>query len=403
MDNDTDMSYKLDKWNSDLARGLIPNNVILSLYIITGFMGNSIVILIYGFKMKGNKEERYFIPFLATADLWASLVCASFGIALNLMQAQFNNTHLCKAWWFFAAFTTFCSMFILLIIAVHRYRKVCGPLGKQMTIKWKRFALCLAVVVAFTLSVPMTHFYGSVPFPNEEEGIVGLRCSRLKSTNKTGSLIFGGIVVLTAVAIIISLISLYSRIGYTIITHFKYSKTTAKPKSNIDTAGNSTTADNSQVVHSSSDNQLSETETGMHSVETDNTELSGDVQSTASTEKTSGVKRTTNNTMDGKAIVFKSSAKRRKEQTNKKIVHKFTLMFMLITVIFLICYIPKVIIMLLEARNPRFWEEFSDFARPGILFVYRMYIINNITNPIIYAFLDNQFSKEMKNFFRMCK
>ena len=88
MDNDTEMSYKLDKWNSDLARGLIPNNVILSLYIITGLIGNSIVILIYGFKMKGNKEERYFIPFLATADLWASLVCASFGIGLNAGTVQ---------------------------------------------------------------------------------------------------------------------------------------------------------------------------------------------------------------------------------------------------------------------------------------------------------------------------
>lgn len=70
-------------------------------------------------------------------------------------------------------------------------------------------------------------------------------------------------------------------------------------------------------------------------------------------------------------------------------------MFMLITVIFLICYIPKVTIMLLEARNTKFWEEFSDSGRVGVLFVYRMYIINNITNPIIYAFLDNQFSREI--------
>lgn len=77
-------------------------------------------------------------------------------------------------------------------------------------------------------------------------------------------------------------------------------------------------------------------------------------------------------------------------------------MFMLSTIIFLICYIPKVVIILLEARNPRFWEEFSDSGRAGILFVYRMYIINNITNPIIFAFLDSQFRGEFKKLFKNC-
>ncbi|XP_061163767.1 probable G-protein coupled receptor No18 [Saccostrea echinata] len=393
MDNNTFLSEKLEKWNSDLARGLTPNNVILSLYIITGLVGNSIVILVYGFKMKGNKEERYFIPFLAFADLWASFVCASFGIALNMMQAQFNNTDLCKAWWFFAAFTTFCSIFILTIIAVHRYRKVCKPLGKQMTLKWKRVAMCIALALAFILSVPMTHFYGSVSFPNNEEGIVGLRCSRLKTTNKTGSLIFGGVIVITAVTIIVTLICLYSKIGYTILVHFKYTK----KKESSATEKNSKSK-HSQVGVSSSDDPLSETEN-----RTEDTELSGAQSAPTSFTAARITTLTINSAVVRKTNPHKSSAKKRKEKDNRRVVYKFTLMFMLITVIFLICYIPKVIIMLLEARNPKFWEEFSDSARAGVLFVYRMYIINNITNPFIYAFLDNMFAKEIKNFFKSCR
>ncbi|XP_062615021.1 probable G-protein coupled receptor No18 [Saccostrea cucullata] len=393
MDNDTYLSEKLEKWNSKLAKGLTPNNVILSLYIIIGLVGNSVVILIYGFKMKGNKEERYFIPFLAFADLWASFVCGSFGIALNMMQAQFNNTDLCKAWWFFAAFTTFCSLFILLIIAVHRYRKVCKPLCKQMTLKWKRVAMCIALITAFTLSVPMTHFYGSVPFPNDAEGITGLRCSRLKTVNKTGSLIFGGILVLAAITIIITLICLYTKIGYTILKHFKYTKTS----NNFGTEHASKT-DQSQVGVSSSDNPLSDTENG-----TEDIGLSS-IQPAPTSSTATGTPPTIDTTPTvRKTVPFKSSAKKRKEKDNRKVVYKFTLMFMLITVIFLICYIPKVIIMLLEARNPKFWEEFSDSARAGVLFVYRMYIINNITNPFIYAFLDNMFAKQIKHFFRFCR
>lgn len=88
MDNFTaDVSYKVKEWNHEIAKSLIPNDIILSLYMVAGFMGNSLVIFIYSFKMKGNKEERYFIPFLAIVDLWASLINASFAIAQNMMDA----------------------------------------------------------------------------------------------------------------------------------------------------------------------------------------------------------------------------------------------------------------------------------------------------------------------------
>lgn len=112
MDNVTfDISQKVKEWNNEIVQSLIPNNTILSMYMVAGLLGNSLVIFIYGFKMKGNKEDRYFIPFLAMADLWASLICASFGIAQNMMQATFDDEQLCKTWWFFAAFSTLTSVF----------------------------------------------------------------------------------------------------------------------------------------------------------------------------------------------------------------------------------------------------------------------------------------------------
>ena len=85
--------------------------------------------------------------------------------------------------------------------------------------------------------------------------------------------------------------------------------------------------------------------------------------------------------------------------SNKRIMIKLSLMFMLITVIFLICYIPKVTIMLLEANSQSFWEQLSDDTRPFVLFIYRMFIINNITNPFIYAFFDTLFLLSLKTSF----
>jgi magnesium-transporting ATPase (P-type) len=111
----------VEEWNSELAKALIPNDVLLSLYIILGIFGNVTVILVYGLRMKKKTENRYFIPVLAVSDLTGVIVCSSFALALNMMQAQFYNTHLCKAWWFFAALTTSMSIFLLLIIAAQRY------------------------------------------------------------------------------------------------------------------------------------------------------------------------------------------------------------------------------------------------------------------------------------------
>jgi hypothetical protein len=402
MENSTNSTYLsgiLGEWNRELIRGLIPNIVILSLYIVTGLLGNSTVILIYGFKMRENKEDRYFIPFLATADLWASLVCGSLGIAENVMQATFNDTHLCKAWWFFGTFATCTSVTFLWIVALHRYLKVCRPHGKQMTLKWKRFAMGLGLFGAFVYAVPMVHFYGSVPFPNDEKGIVGSRCARLETTNKTGPLIYGVVLIVTAVAVIVTLICLYSKIGYTILRHLKLSNPTCKPNSTSE-AEKSSKIDHSLATVPSSTEPLSETENENYTMGTEMTEFPKEL-SPQTSKKTTGKLFVANT--KGKVKPYKSSVKRRKEKHNKRVVHKFTLMFMLITVIFLICYIPKVIIMLLEARDTNFWKVLSDSARTGVLFVYRMYIINNITNPIIYAFLDRQFAKEIKSLFKACK
>ncbi|VDI55868.1 Hypothetical predicted protein [Mytilus galloprovincialis] len=56
------------------------NVVLLSLYLVTGVLGNTIVLLVYKLKMKVISEERYFIPALALSDLVSSTVCSLYGI-----------------------------------------------------------------------------------------------------------------------------------------------------------------------------------------------------------------------------------------------------------------------------------------------------------------------------------
>jgi cation transport ATPase len=93
-------------------------------------------------------------------------------------------------------------------------------------------------------------------------------------------------------------------------------------------------------------------------------------------------------------------SKKDHEQINRRVMHKLTIMFMLITFVFLICYIPKVVLLLIEGLDPNFWENFSDSERSAVLFIYRIFILNNVVNPFIYAFMDLEFRKEVKSMIR---
>lgn len=250
-----------------------------------------------------------------------------------------------------------------------------------MTRTWKRIAMCMVLAVAFTLSVSLINFYGSDVFFNEESGVYGRRCSRLESANKTESLVFGGVLLLILITNIISLVCLYSKIGLTIRKHFRVTKTIGHLKTTKSSEGGAF-------------NSLSER--GTPSDETE--DKSGNTGSTTLPTPTCPVTEVvtpTNNNGEN----YRHEVSKTKTINQKRVIYKFTLMFMLITVIFLICFIPKAIIMLLEAKDSSFWEKFSNTERSVLLFVYRIYILNNITNPFIYAFMDRKFSKQIKMLF----
>ncbi|KAK3086817.1 hypothetical protein FSP39_023953 [Pinctada imbricata] len=378
MDANVSEGERIENWNRELLYDLIPNDIVLAVYILLGIFGNGIVIYVYKKGFSRMNVERYFIPILAVADCYASTMCASFSMALNMMQATFYNNTLCKVWWFFAAFPTFLSPLLLLVIAVQRYLKVVRPFGRQMDKKLNRIALFLTIILSLLCALPTPLLYGSVPFPHAQENIVGRRCSKIKGGNRYFSIFYGSMLALIAITAVTALIVLYLKIGWAIYKHTKKEYTISRTgldcqKSKVKTHG---------IIESISENKTEEM-------------ISSDTKTKDSTEKTikPAVKEYCEN---GELTCYSGEAR---ERRNRKIIHKFTLMFMLITTIFLICYIPKAVIMLFEALNREFWESFDDSDRSGMLFIYRLFIVNNIVNPFVYAFLDSKFKHELKMLF----
>ena len=194
---------------------------------------------------------------------------------------------------------------------------------------------------------------------------------------------------LIAIVVNVSLIGIYSRIGWVIFRQTKLNK----KFSNANIVSKSSTPEatlsglQTTVVKDSSRTNLGEKERY-------NDRMIKCIPLNQNTNNT--VKKNVRNTRKYEMKLDQHA------KINKNIMHKFTLMFMLITFIFLICYIPKIVIMIVEALNPTFWEDLSDSGRAAMFFVYRMYIINNIANPFVYAFLDTQFKSNLKHLCSCC-
>jgi hypothetical protein len=77
-------------------------------------------------------------------------------------------------------------------------------------------------------------------------------------------------------------------------------------------------------------------------------------------------------------------------------------MFILISIIVVLTYLPRIIISVFEMNNFDFWHEFlhdGNNANKELLImvsIYRLYMISFFINPIVYSVMDLQFRKELR-------
>lgn len=116
------------------------------------------------------------------------------------------------------------------------------------------------------------------------------------------------------------------------------------------------------------------------------------------TDFTMTTDETKSNKKEPTAIVCKRTESTKRRRKNRDITYKMAIMFFIITLVFFICYIPKLIVLIIAGIDKDFVEKLflSNSQRSAVMFVYDMFIINNIVNPYIYAFMDTKFRTEAK-------
>ena len=302
----------------------------------------------------------------------------------NTHHVRFSNVILCQIGQFFIGLTTYMPIWLLVIIAVQRYINVCKPLRPPMLLYVKRCIVCTAFVFAVLLAIPIPLVYGVVPFNTPEYIITGSRCGKVKEGNKLVRSIYGVVVGLCAFIIVIVLIGLYSKIVYTVYKTLKcdkYEQTHTRPE-----AQESSTF-SQEDTHVTSTTEVEDTD-----VNCDATSLDEPV-ATSNNIPTNG----------DKEVKIKYITSKSRKIKNRQLTNKITMMYLVITIVFLLSYVPKVILLIIEGISPYFWEQLSKSHRPGIIFLYHMFIINNIANPFVYAFVDLKFRNNSKLFLqRIC-
>ncbi|XP_063418684.1 thyrotropin-releasing hormone receptor-like [Mytilus trossulus] len=339
-------------WNEQNTEYLTPNTILLSIFLLIGVPGNLAVIFVYQFRLSKKTNGRYFNVPLAWVDTVALLISGAYNLTQNTRHVIFPGFGVCKVLKYSSYVTISTSLYLLGVIAIQRYLKICRPFKRQMNLKWMRRSVMICVLVSVVLYIPLLLYYGPVEIKNPYFNVTGCQCSKLPGSQTKLKLlkIFQGFWFIVSCGDVFLITILYILIAKVIIKNARKMKHVEKKDR---------TDPKIQMIMQPSSGE-SELETA-----TPNTEASG--------------KHTKSNQQNG--------------------AFKISLMFMTISIVGFLAYLPAWTLIVLETNNPSFWKNLSSVSFHICLVLRRMYMVNHLCNPFIYGVFDTAFRVEVKKMF----
>ncbi|CAC5388306.1 HCRTR2 [Mytilus coruscus] len=338
----------LSDYNKEESLRRLAPLIYLVILFITGIIGNTIVLIVYPLTFPRN-THRTFIVGLAISDLLVCLVTIPFEIIEMRFQYTFYNVVACKIFRSISYWFSLVSMIILIGSSFEKYRRICKPMQRQMTVKSCR--IYIVTVFVFTLLFAWPNLLqGGIRLVKLSNNITGHDCSLSDDYAKTlFPIVSEGILLLFSIVCICFLIVIYSIIGRRIFIQSRFRK-------QFETHSRNTNKNydrpSSGIV----------TTDGIKSINTiENSEVSEGV-----------------NTIQNRSV------------------QKLTKIVFVISVVFVLSYIPHLTISLLTAIKGKFLLPPGPVVSAALPIIARSFIINNVANPIIYGFMDSRFRKTCK-------
>ncbi|XP_060072051.1 blue-sensitive opsin P467-like [Ylistrum balloti] len=390
--------------NDHVAQTLLPVTVVLWFYIAIGVLGNSLVMFVYWARKKPVREDRYFIPLLALVDLLSCVVSSGTGIYAQTYPLIFDNDFGCKMAAFLGILFASTSADFLLVIAVERYIKLCRPFGRQMTIYIKKILIVVTCVVGLILSAPALDVYKVEQVPMKIEGGIKLqtwKCiDKMDEKHVTGHMIYKIVLFMVTVVRFGVLFFCYGNIIKKLYNHSKHRQRLGSFLSCTNTSITSTEDTENHVGL----NQLNQQSMSADDAnEKNETAINGKPNQKVGTEprKVSGAAQKVSKRKQS-VVSMTGSLGRRGSMVDRQGI-RLTLIFILVTLIYVITYGPKVWLMLEQTVNRDFWSSIPPSRLVFYRFLHTFYIFNNIVNPIVYGIMDKRFRSDCQSRLIRCK
>ncbi|XP_052090684.1 dopamine D2-like receptor [Mytilus californianus] len=359
--NITNSEELLRTLNDQLALRYLPVIIYMILLIFTGLFGNVLVIIVY-VRKKTKSSLDYFIINLAALDLLTVVIGMPTEIVDLRYPIMFNAPVACKALRTVESMSVNSSIITLMALAVDRYNRIC-KYGKQMTIEKAKRICVIAIVIGIVTCWPAAIVLGMKTKDVGIPGVYGVDCSTDDSMKGTKyPLVHYGLLFLYFVVCVVFFTVIYTKIILFIRRQKKKGNISENPYLKKTNELKSSTAKNSFTDIENDQNHGKEIQ--KHKTQTD--------------------------------------CVHQKLEENKsphKIRAKTTLMLGIVTIVFVLSFLPFLTVMLIRYIIKHFENNLSEPADVFYKFCSKSYFINNSVNPTIYSFMNVQFRRDVKQIF----
>ncbi|KAK3601282.1 hypothetical protein CHS0354_040462 [Potamilus streckersoni] len=169
-------TVSIENLNEELWILHIPAVIFVLICVILGFFGNSLVVYIYSSKKFRRSNHRYFILCLAFLDLIGCLIGGSHMTYSLRMPYLMTSTAICKISRYIHHLVNQGSAFLLVVIAIERFNKLCRPFKIQFSHRQTRLQCVLSVSFSALVSFPAAVLYGSSTISTGVRNITGTTC-----------------------------------------------------------------------------------------------------------------------------------------------------------------------------------------------------------------------------------
>lgn len=359
----------LEQVNNEQAELMAPVMIYLGIVMLVGLFGNGMACYFYNCESK-QSSNTVLIAAVTAYDLILCGVSIPFEITELRFFYLFTNSGACKCLRFVNYFGTVGSAFTLLVIAADRYRKICKPFKRQLKLKEARIACGILVLVSLAISWPALVFYRSVKVDIQTKNgtvVKGFDCTTTRRQDyKLYLLIFNGFYLISFVISSFSLCVMYILVGRVLLRQKRNRRHTLMQTA---TDSNSRGADNDRNEYHQTENSVMEPKVTI-SFETTYSTASG---MTLPRTRQSNICRTTQNQLNISNV-------------------KYTSMMFVITVVFILSYLPHLTLALWQALTNEYESNvLSEIAVIAFQIGLRSYFLNSAINPFVYGFFNPNF------------